>query len=274
MQRSGGILANFWHGKKFSNRQRAQVNSKPLPERIIGHPGIFAVFWYRCLAKILLIEDDPAVRKLVSDWLEFEHHVVEIAEDGAEGSYKSLTFQYDLLVIDIDLPKKNGFEICEEYRSSGGESAILMLTGRDRIENKEQGFSLGADDYLTKPFHIKELSARVKALLRRSRSVTQKEFTWRDVLIDPTSFSATKAGVEVKLLPKEFALLEFLMKNPNQVFTAEALLNRIWASESDTTTEAITTCVSRIRKKLDTSGQTSIIRTVHGVGYKFEVEKV
>jgi DNA-binding response OmpR family regulator len=223
------------------------------------------------VAKILLVDDDQTLTKMVHDWLVFEHHQVETASDGDEGLYKVLTYSYDIIVLDINMPGKDGIQICQEYRSHGGQSPVLMLTGRNKIENKEEGFNVGADDYLTKPFHMKELTVRITALLRRARTVTEKIYSWGDVKVDGISFKVTKGGAEVKLLPKEFGLLEFLMANPNRVFTPDAILDRLWASESDATSNAVITCISRIRTKLDDKGtKNSIIKTVHGVGYRFD----
>lgn len=223
------------------------------------------------VAKILLVDDDQTLTKMVHDWLVFDHHQVEIASDGDDGLYRVLTYSYDIIILDINMPGKDGIQICSEYRSKGGQCPILMLTGRDKIENKEEGFNSGADDYLTKPFHMKELTVRIQALLRRSRTVAEKTYTWGDVKLDSSSFKVTKGDTEVKLLPKEFGLLEFLMSNPNRVFTPDAILDRLWASESDATSNAVITCISRIRTKLDDKGsKNSIIKTVHGVGYRFD----
>lgn len=223
------------------------------------------------MAKILVVDDDQTLAKMVHDWLVFDHHQVELASDGDDGLHKVLTYSYDLIVLDLNMPGHDGIQICSEFRSRGGQTPVLMLTGRDKIENKEEGFGVGADDYLTKPFHMKELGVRVQALLRRSRMVSQKVFTWGDVVLDSTSFKVTKGGADVKLLPKEFALLEFMMANPNRVFTPGNILDRLWASESDSTSNAVITCVSRIRTKLDDKGtKSSIIKTVHGVGYRHD----
>src|ERR1700733_12817241 len=137
---------------------------------------------------------------MVHDWLVFEHHQVEIANDGDDGLYKVLTYSYDIIVLDINMPGKDGIQICQEYRSHGGQSPVLMLTGRNKIENKEEGFSVGADDYLTKPFHMKELTVRITALLRRARTVSEKTYSWGDVKLDSISFKVTKGGAEIKLL--------------------------------------------------------------------------
>lgn len=225
------------------------------------------------MAKILLVEDDMGLSRMVRDWLTFEHHLVETADNGRDGLDKLQFYQYDLVILDWELPEMTGIQICKEFRSRGGTTPVLMLTGKGTIGDKESGFEAGADDYLTKPFHMKELSMRLRALLRRSSTALQTdELKFRDLALEPSGHRVTRGGKDLSLLPKEFALLEFLMRHPNQVFSAEALLSRVWASETDTTVDAVSTCIKRLRKKIDVEGQTSIIKTVHGVGYKLESE--
>jgi two-component system, OmpR family, phosphate regulon response regulator PhoB len=143
-----------------------------------------------------------------------------------------------------------------------------MLTGKDTIDDKEQGLDSGADDYLTKPFHLKELSARVRALLRRSASISGNVLEVRDLVLDPTAHKLTRNGAEIQLHPKEFALLEHLMRHPNQVFSAQNLLDRVWTSESNVGPETVRTCVKRLRQKIDIDGQESMLENIYGVGYK------
>jgi DNA-binding response OmpR family regulator len=225
------------------------------------------------VAKILLVEDDMGLSRMVRDWLTFEHHLVETADNGRDGLDKLAFYQYDLVILDWELPEMTGIEICKEFRSRGGTTPVLMLTGKGTINDKESGYDAGADDYLTKPFHMKELSMRLRALLRRGGATLQNDtLKFRDLELEPGSHRVTRQGKDLQLLPKEFALLEFLMRHPNQVFSAEALLSRVWASETDTTVDAVSTCIKRLRKKVDVESQTSVIKTVHGVGYKLESE--
>ena len=221
------------------------------------------------MAKILVIEDDLGLSRMVKDWLTFEHHMVETADNGKDGLEKLQYYQYDVIVLDWELPEMTGIEICRQFRSAGGKTPVLMLTGKGTIVDKETGFDAGADDYLTKPFHMKELSVRLRALLRRvGGNLTGDELRYRDIVIEPANHRATRTGKDLQLLPKEFALLEFLMRHPSQVFSAEALLSRVWSSDSDATIDAVSTCVKRLRKKVDVEGETSVIKTVHGVGYR------
>ena len=222
------------------------------------------------MAKILIIEDDVGLVELLKDWLTADRHVVESALTGKEGKGLIRVYPYDLIVLDWALPDVSGPEILSEYRASGGKIPVLMLTGKRTVEAIESGLGAGADDYLTKPFDIREFNARVKALLRRVPTYSGDSLQVRDIVLDTNSMRVTRSGKEVRLVPTEFAVFEFLMRHQNQVFSAEALLNRIWASTSDATVQAITTCIKRLRKKLDIPGEPSIIKTVHGAGYKIE----
>jgi DNA-binding response OmpR family regulator len=222
------------------------------------------------MAKLLLIEDDTPLTKLIFDWLNLEHHSLESVTDGKEGLERLKFYQYDLAIIDWQLPGMEGPDIVKQFRHGGGTIPILMLTGKSTIGEKETGFDSGADDYLTKPFHMKELSARIRALLRRPVALVGNILTNGRLALDPVNHVLRRDGIEIKLLPKEFSLLEFLMRHPNQVFNADALLNRVWSSESDATVDALTSCIKRLRKKIDLEGEASCVRTIHGVGYKME----
>lgn len=219
------------------------------------------------MAKILIIEDDVQLSKLVRDWLKLERHEAEIVNDGQEGLNRLKVYEYDLIVLDLELPMISGMEILKEFRTLGKKTPVLILTGRTTIDDKELGLDAGADDYLTKPFHAKELTARIRALMRRVGGQIGTVLKAGEIELDRSTFSVKKSGAEIKLVPKEFALLEFLLRNPGTIFPPEALLNRVWSNESDATVEALTTCIKRLRKKLDSEGQESIIRNVHGVGY-------
>lgn len=216
------------------------------------------------------MEDDVGLSKMVRDWLTFEHHMVETANNGRDGLEKLQVYEYDLVILDWELPEVTGVEILRQIRGRGSNMPVLMLTGKSSVNDKEEGLDAGADDYLTKPFHMKELSARVRSCLRRAGGNVANVLKVKDVELDPASFRVTRGGKEIQLLPKEFAMLEFLMRHVNQVFSAEALLSRVWASESEATVDAVSTCIKRLRKKIDQPDTDSFIRTVHGVGYKVE----
>lgn len=220
------------------------------------------------MAKILVVEDDESLSRMVSEWLLGEHHTVECSYDGADAAEKLKFYEFDMVILDLNLPSQGGIKILREFRGCGKTTPVLILTGQDKIEDKEIGLDSGADDYLTKPFHMKELSARVRAVLRRPASYSGDRLVSRGLELDPGNHTVKVNGNEISLLPKEFQLLEFLMRHPDQVFSADALLNRVWASASDSSIDALTTCVKRLRKKIDVEGSPSFIKTVHGVGYK------
>lgn len=220
------------------------------------------------MAKIIVVEDDQDVAGQVRLLLSHEHHTVETVHDGHEASAALRTFEYDVIILDWELPGLTGVEICREYRSRGGASPILMLTGKDSVDDKELGLDTGADDYLTKPFQLKELAARVRALLRRPAVVKENVLRAGPIELDPVKYRVSLGGEQLTVVPKEFALLEFLMRHPNQVFTAEALLSRVWPAEADVSDEALRTTMKRLRKKVDPENR--VIKTIHGVGYVLE----
>ncbi len=222
------------------------------------------------MAKILLVEDERALSDVVIDYLSAQNYNVDLVENGQEALSRLKFYSYDLVVLDWNLPGMEGIDICKSYRFSGGSTPVLMLTGKREIDDKEKGLDAGADDYLTKPFHMKELGARVRALLRRPAQVVSQELKARDIILDPVTHKVCKGDKELDILPKEFALLEFLLKHPRQVFSAEALIERVWPTESDSSPGAIRTYVNRLRSKIDDDKESSLITTVHGIGYRFD----
>ncbi|MBX9690520.1 MAG: response regulator transcription factor [Candidatus Obscuribacterales bacterium] len=222
------------------------------------------------MPKILVIEDDAGLNRMIREWLSFERNEVDYAENGKSGLEKLQCYEYDCVILDWELPEMSGIEVLQKFRSMGRPTPVLMLTGKSTISDKEQGFDSGADDYLTKPFHMKELSARLRALMRRVSINVSNVVEAKGIRLDSVSFRVKRGEEDIQLLPKEFALLEFLMRHADQVFSAETLLNRVWSADSDATIDAITTCIKRIRKKIDREGSPSVIKTVHGVGYKFD----
>jgi DNA-binding response OmpR family regulator len=219
------------------------------------------------MAKILLVEDDPDLAKLVTSILVIDRHTVEHVNDGSDAVGHLRMFKYELVILDWMLPGMTGKEICQQYRDRGGNTPILMLTSRSSPEEKEAGLDAGADDYLTKPFNPKELSARIRALLRRPQAVSAKVLQVGQVMLDPKTVKVFKDGEEIHLLPKEFSLLELFMRYPNEVFSGEALLERIWAKESAASLDTVRTYMKTLRKKIDPDEGISLIRTVRGIGY-------
>ncbi len=224
------------------------------------------------MAKILCVEDDPALQESIKNSLSFQHHNVFTCSDGAEALEKLLVEQFDLVVLDWQLPSKTGPEICREYRSKGGNAIVLMLTGKASVSDKESGFDAGADDYLTKPFNIRELLARVRALLRRPAQLLESnKLQAGDLIVEPEHYRVTRQGKEIKLTPREFALLEFLIRNPGKSFSSEALLSRVWGTETETGPDAVRLVIKRLRDKVDSEEGPSIIQYVAGVGYRLIV---
>lgn len=222
------------------------------------------------MAKILVAEDEKALRDVVVDYLSAQNYNVDQVEDGKEALERLKFYSYDMVVLDWNMPLMEGIDVCKAFRSSGGSTPILMLTGKREVDDKEAGLDAGADDYLTKPFHMKELGARVRALLRRPSAVVAQELRAKDISLDPVTHQVCKDGKPLDVKPKEFALLEFLLRHPKQVFSAEALIERIWPTESEASSGTIKTYVNRLRSKIDTEGQDSLITTVHGIGYRLD----
>lgn len=219
------------------------------------------------MSKILVVEDDVQLSEMICRWLTKENFIVESVANGAEGLSRSRHYSYDLLILDWNLPEVEGIEILKSMRAAGNNTPVLMLTGLGAIENRVEGLDSGADDYLTKPFHARELIARVTALLRRPAAFVYKCLKIGAIEINTANNQATLDGVEVKLQPREFELLKFFMNNPNQLHSMERMLAAVWPNDSDATSEAVTTCIKRLRKRFDVADSPSIIKNVHGVGY-------
>ena len=221
------------------------------------------------MAKILLVEDDEILADQIVNWLEgTEHHNVELCSDGQEGAEKLAYHKYDVAVLDWGLPTLSGIQILRKFRASGGTMPVLLLTGKGKINEKEEGLEAGADDYLTKPFEIRELSARIKALLRRPQAFVGTKMEVNGLTIDTTEHRIFCGSKEVNLQPKEFDLLEFLVRHKGRVVKTQALLEHVWSSDSFVTSETIYTYVRALRKKIDEAGgDSSILQTIRGVGY-------
>jgi DNA-binding response OmpR family regulator len=220
------------------------------------------------MAKILFLEDEKALADIVLDVLQAHDYMVDHVGLVADAKVRLKVYQYDLVILDVNLPDGNGVDVCREYRSGGGLTPVLMLTGRNKIQEKALGLDAGADDYLTKPFHVDELSARVRALLRRPAAFVGDVLKYEDLELNTGTHRVTKSGTEIQLLPKEFTLLEFLMKHSGQVFSADALIERLWPTDSEASPDAIRIYITRLRNKIDSEGQRSLISTMRGVGYR------
>lgn len=218
------------------------------------------------MAKILLVEDDPDIAARVSEFLERQGHIAEHVDNGLEAKDRLRIYEYDLIILDWQLPGATGIEICQAYRSGGGHKPVLMMTGKDTTADKMTGLDTGADDYVTKPFDFGELGSRLRALLRRQNSTVSMTLKVQDIELNPADRSVTRSGKSIDLTPREFAILEFLMKHSDQVVSPEMILNGVYHSESDSTIDSIYTLVKNIRKKI--GDKQTVIKTVHGIGYK------
>lgn len=224
------------------------------------------------MAKILVVEDDLALSLLLKETLQKEHYQVDAANNGDVADDYLKAFEYDLLILDRNLPGVSGVDFCRCYRRNSS-GPVLMLTGMGSITDKEEGFEAGADDYLTKPFHMKELLLRVKALLRRPSEISTEVTTIGTLVINTRERNVSKAGKMIELTPREFDVLEYFVRHPNQIVAVEALLRRVWSTDSDATEHAVYVCINRLRKSIDSGEGDSFIKTVRGVGYRFEVNK-
>jgi DNA-binding response OmpR family regulator len=223
------------------------------------------------MAKVLIVEDDPVLRQVVCDLMTFEHHQVETADNGPDALHFLRCFGYDVVILDWSLPGLAGIEVLRQYRESGGNIPILMLTANKMARQKEEGLDTGADDYLTKPFEDVELTARVRALLRRASGRPQSILKLGNLQVDHRAYRALRNGEDLHLTPKEFFVLEFLMRNPGQCFSPEQILRSVWKSDDEVTTDSVRSCVKRLREKIDEPGKPSVITTISRGGYKLEV---
>lgn len=219
------------------------------------------------MARILVVEDDSLMANVISGWLSFDQHMVDVVNNGEQALEYLQTYEYSLVVIDWQLPGISGPEVCKRYRLAKGMAPVLMLTGLSSSDEKVHGLESGADDYLTKPFETKELMARVRALLRRQPVFTGEVLKFGSLSLDVKSKTLHVAGSAVPLLPLEFNVVEFMMRHPQETVTAEVLLHRIWKSEADSSLDSVYACMSRMRKKLKVHDK-DVIKTVRGQGYQ------
>jgi len=217
--------------------------------------------------RILVVEDEHRLADLLRRALEHELHTVHLAYDGLDGLERAAADAFDLIVLDVMLPKLDGFEVCRRLRNGGVSTPVLMLTARDAVADRVEGLDAGADDYLTKPFAIAELLARVRALARRGPSAAPEVLRISDVTLDPTRHTVRRAGMHVDLTRTEFALLEYFMRHPGQVLTRQQIMDHVWGYDYETLTNVVDIYIHYLRKKLEEGFSGKLIRTVRGVGY-------
>jgi len=223
------------------------------------------------MPRILLVEDDQELSEKIASALRFQHFQVEVMGNGEDALELLKRFIFDLIILDWNLPEKTGIEICQSFRSRGGNTPILFLTGRGSVLDKETGFMVGGDDYLTKPFHIRELSARIRALLRRPHATERQSLKAGRLALEIETYRVFVDGQAIKLLPKEFALLEFFMKHRNEPFSSKALLEKVWESDTDASEDTIRTYIKTLRRKITPQGEECPLKTIAGYGYQLEI---
>lgn len=218
---------------------------------------------------MLLVEDDSDLRESLVSYLTLENHAVELITSGEDALQLLDNFKYDVIVLDWGLPGITGVEVLRKYRSKGGKTPVIFLTGRDDVYSKEIGLDTGADDYLTKPFDVRELAARIRSLLRRPGGLMPTKVTVGNLVIEPHTRKVFVDGAPVRLTNKEYLVLEFLIRHPNQVFGARALMQAVWPSDSDSAEDTVRACIKNLRRKI-TVGEECIVKTVPGSGYTVE----
>ncbi|MBD2104556.1 response regulator transcription factor [Leptolyngbya sp. FACHB-261] len=219
--------------------------------------------------RILLVEDDITLAEALSDALVDERYVVDVAKDGEAGWAQVKALTYDLLLLDVTLPKLDGISLCQRLRMSGYHLPLLMLTARDTSSDKITGLDAGADDYVVKPFDLQELLARVRALLRRGSTTLPPLLTWGNLCLDPNTYEVTYSSRALRLTPKEFSLLELLMANGRRVLSRAVMIERIWPLEDSPEEDAVKAHIKTLRAKLKAAGAPEdFIETVHGIGYR------
>lgn len=223
--------------------------------------------------KILIIEDEYNLADAIKERLTKENYLVDISQDGEDGLNEALTGIYDLIILDVMLPRKNGFEILKELKENNIDSKVIMLTAKSMLDDRLQGFDLGADDYLTKPFYVEELLARINVQLKKSNSKETKNILkYKDIELNTktSKLTCTKTNETVELVCKEFQLLEYFINNKEQVLSKEQIYDRVWGVYNEIESNNLEVYLSFIRKKLKALGSTVNIKSLRGLGYKME----
>ena len=221
--------------------------------------------------KILIVEDEQKTGDYLKQGLSEAGFVADLARDGADGLHLALTDDYDLVVLDVMLPRLDGWQVLREIRHKGKHLPVLFLTARDQVEDRVKGLEFGADDYLVKPFAFSELLARVRALLRRGRTNEPELFQVADLELDLLRRRVTRSGKRIDLTAKEFALLELLLRRQGEVLPRSLIASQVWDMNFDSDTNVIEVAVRRLRAKIDDDFEPKLIRTVRGMGYVLEI---
>ena len=218
--------------------------------------------------RILLVEDEPYAAKMLAKGLRKQTYAVDVARDGQEAVQQASVNDYDLIILDVMLPLKDGFEVCGDLRAGGSSVPIMMLTARDAVQDRIAGLDTGADDYLTKPFDFHELLARARALLRRGRALRPETIEVADVRIDTRSHEVRRGGELIELTAKEYALLEYLARRAGDVVTRAEISEHVWDENFDPFSNLIEVYIQRLRRRIDEGRETKLIRTLRGEGYR------
>ena len=216
---------------------------------------------------ILIVEDEKKVASFLQRGLAAEHYEVDVVHDGDAGLERALETDYDLVVLDVMLPGRDGLAVLRELRARRRVVPVLLLTARGAVADKVSGLGLGADDYLTKPFAFEELLARVRALLRRGAPSTPPTLSCADLVLDPATHNVTRADRKIELTAREYALLEFFLRNTGRVLSRAVIAQRVWGLHFDTLTNVIDVYVNYLRRKIDTDSEPKLLHTVRGTGY-------
>jgi len=217
--------------------------------------------------KILVVEDEERVAQFIQKGLKEEGHAVDVSYDGEDGGFLAEVNDYDLILLDVMLPKKNGISVCREIRARGVVTPVLMLTARDSVEDRVRGLDAGADDYLVKPFAFEELLARVRALLRRRADSKTPTLQLADLELDPITRLVTRAGKPIRLTTKEYSLLEYLLRNANKVLSRTLIGEHVWDMNFDPESNVIDVYISHLRNKIDKGYDVALLHTMRGQGY-------
>ena len=227
--------------------------------------------------KILVVDDEKRIAKSIKQGLEMDGYAVDIEHDGEDGYNAARADDYDLIILDVMMPIMNGFEVAKKLRADGNKTPILMLTAKDQNKDIVEGLDSGADDYLPEPFGFEVLGARVRALLRRPQDVLDNILTVRDLELDIANHTAERAGKDIKLSNKEFAILEYLLRNKNQILSKQNIMTHVWDFDADILPNNVEVFINYLRNKIDKPfpGTDPIIQTVRGFGYivKDEIRK-
>jgi DNA-binding response OmpR family regulator len=224
------------------------------------------------LSKFLLVEDDPNLSQALIEWFSAGGHLVEHVTTGEDALQLLQNFKYEVIMLDWELPGISGLEVCKRFRNDGGRTYVIFVTGKGDIASKEDALALGGDDYVVKPFDVRELSARIRSVLRRPLELLPKDLELDGMVLNPELRSLVFKEQRIHLMPKESKLLEYLMRHPNTPCAAQDLLSAVWPSDASATTDTVRTWMKNLRAKLAEIGKEELIKTIPRAGYVIESE--